>query len=298
MLWFVEFAESIGSRAIEFHYLHLAEAESRTLAVIGEKLLANSIEPVISGPWPLTRILEAVPLAKQLGVRTLRTHLTPVLCGARAAQGDKWSEMVSEIRINLAELGPKCVDLGLMLAIENHQDFGSEEMLEFCEIGGPGVGMCLDTGNPLAVCEDPVAFAKRVAHKVRHIHLKDYRAQATPEGFRLVRCPIGDGTIPLAEIGDVLMSAQTDLTATLEPGALHARHIELLTDAWWQGYGTTPETISEVCLAAIKRNAILANEEWRTPLESGADAEAICTFEMNQMMKSVKNMQSLGWLSA
>ncbi len=31
----------------------------------------------------------------------------------------------------------------------------------------------------------------------RHVHLKDYRVQFTDEGYRLVRCAIGDGAVPL-----------------------------------------------------------------------------------------------------
>ena len=46
--------------------------------------------------------------------------------------------------------------------------------------------------------EDPIAFTRRAAHRIRHVHLKDYRAQFTPEGFRLVRCAIGDGAVPFS----------------------------------------------------------------------------------------------------
>ncbi len=89
------------------------------------------------------------------------------------------------------------------IAIENHQDLGSDELMAFAEEAGPNVGIALDTGNPFAVAEDPVAFASRVAPRIRHVHLKDYVSQFTPEGFRLIRCAIGDGCVPLQEIADV-----------------------------------------------------------------------------------------------
>ena len=294
--WFIELAEKIKGSSIEFHCLHLAEAEDRTLASIRDRLEASDIEPIISGPWPLSRITEAIPVAHKLGVRTVRTHLSPILCGARAEQGEKWNEIVSDIRFRLADLGPRFADEGLTLAIENHQDFGSEELLEFCEIGGDAVGITLDTGNPLAVCEDPIAFVTRVAERVRHLHLKDYQAQPTPDGFRLIRCPIGDGAIPFLHIERILSQHHRELTATLEPGALDSRHVKLLTANWWEGYQSRSVEERQACLDATKHNSISPDVDARTPWERGEDAEAVCHFEMEQFMKSVRNMQLIGWL--
>ena len=235
-------------------------------------------------------------MAKQLGVKTIRTHLSPILCGARAAQGAEWNKIVSEIRKTLPEIGSRFSDEGFTLAIENHQDFGSEELLQFCELGGCGVAICLDTGNPLAVGEDPISFAKRVSHKVCHLHMKDYRAQPTPEGFRLVRCAIGDGAIPFLELEKILSRDHDVLTASLEPGALHARHVKLLTEEWWHGYPPRSVQAIQACLDATKTRALDPTEDWRTPAERGEDSEAVSRFEMEQMMKSVQNMQSIGWL--
>ena len=90
------------------------------------------------------------------------------------------------------------------------------------EAAGANVGVVFDTGNPFAVGEDPVAFARRAAHRIRHVHLKDYRAQFTDEGYRLVRCAIGDGAVPFGEISAVLSATGPALTASIEPGALEA----------------------------------------------------------------------------
>jgi len=96
------------------------------------------------------------------------------------------------------------------------------------ESAGSNVGIVFDTGNPFAVGEDPVAFARRAVHRIRHVHLKDYLAQFTDVGYRLIRCAIGDGAVPFAALRDVL-SAHASLTASVEPGALDARHIRLFT---------------------------------------------------------------------
>ena len=125
---------------------------------------------------------------------------------------------------------------GLTLVIENHQDFTSRELVAFCEEAGPNVGIVYDTGNSFPVAEAPLDFTRVVAPHVRHVHLKDYRVQWTDEGFRLVRCAIGDGAVPLEEIVAMLGEHHDSLPAVLEPGALEARHVRLFTSDWWKGY--------------------------------------------------------------
>ena len=129
-------------------------------------------------------------------------------------------------RAALAEHGPRASDEGRVLAIENHQDFGSDELVAFCETTR-GVGICFDTGNTFPVAEAPLDFTRRIAAHVRHVHLKDYRVQFTDEGYRLVRCAIGDGAVPLPAMLDLLAAHNQRLTAVLEPGALEARHVRL-----------------------------------------------------------------------
>ena len=130
-----------------------------------------------------------------------------MLCGDRNALGEKWKELVADVRAALADRGPRAFDEGRVLAIENHQDFGSDELVDFCETTR-GVGICFDTGNTFPVAEAPLDFTRRVAPHVRHVHLKDYRVQFTDEGYRLVRCAIGDGAVPLPAMLDLLAAHQ------------------------------------------------------------------------------------------
>src|SRR5207237_1970735 len=97
----------------------------------------------------------------------------------------------------LREVLPVAEELGLALAVENHQDATTEDLIRLYEMSGssPAFGITLDTGNPLSVGEEPVEAAERLAPLVRHIHLKDYTIHFAPEGYRLVRCAAGDGCI-------------------------------------------------------------------------------------------------------
>ncbi len=194
----------------------------------------------------------------------------------------------------LREFGPRAAGMGLWLAIEDHQDFGSQELLDFCTEAGEGVGICLDTGNALAVGEEPVEFAQRVAPMLRHLHLKDYNPQWTDEGYRLVRCAIGDGAVPFARIAAVLAEHHAELTASLEPGALDVRHIRLFRPEWWTGYA--PRTAAELgpCLTAARRARLEESADWRTPWERREKPEAIVRYELDMIRRSAANMRSIG----
>ena len=126
-----------------------------------------------------------------------------------------------------------------------------------------------------------------------HVHLKDYRVQFTPEGYRLVRCAIGDGAVPLAEMLAILEAANPEVTAVLEPGALEARHVRLFTADWWKGYA--PKTAEELaaCLLAAQRNRLSDDADYRTPWERGADGE-LERYELDMIRRSAANMRALG----
>ncbi len=155
-----------------------------------------------------------------------------MLCGDRHALGAGWPELVADVGRSWPSAAPRAADLGCILSIENHQDFGSDELAGFCE-SIPGLGITLDTGNTFPVAEAPLAFTKRVAPHVAHVHLKDYRVQFTDEGYRLVRCAIGDGAAPISEMLALVPAAGRKVAAVLEPGALEARHVRFLKPEWW-----------------------------------------------------------------
>jgi sugar phosphate isomerase/epimerase len=204
--------------------------------------------------------------------------------------------MVDHARRLLARERPRALDAGVTLAVENHQDFGSEELLSIAREAGDHAGVVLDTGNPLAVGEDPVAFARRVAPLVRHVHLKDYRAQFTEEGFRLVRCALGEGCIPFDEIRAVLEAQHPSLTASIELAALEARHIRLLTPEWRQGYPERRPGELDLALDRMRPTQHDPGDDVRTPWERGADAAVIIAYEMDHLRRSAAHLRALGWM--
>ncbi len=292
---FVSLAHEIGVRVIELDWRWLTPLTAGELARLRDDLAGAT--PIVSA-WllhePDETLADVCRCAAALGAATVRMHLTPVVEGGRAALGERWHAMVAHARETLRREARRAADHGLVLAVENHQDFGSEELLALTGDAGDNVGIVLDTGNPFSVGEDAVAFARRVAARVRHVHLKDYRAQFTDSGYRLVRCAIGDGAVPFEEIAAVL---PPDLTASIEIGALDARHIRLFDESWWTGYPPRPASELAVALGRLQRNRFGRDDDHRTPWEKGGAPAAIVDYEMRQLRRSVAGLRARGWLS-
>ena len=294
----IEIALEIGAKSIEIHNAWLVPLSDDELRTLRDRLVRLELQPIISHGLPWEPQHEgAIRSALALGSKIIRTPLTPVLCGDRAAKGGEWPALVASVRTKLKELARDGARSGITIAIENHQDFGSRELLAFCEEAGENVGLCFDTGNTFPVAESPLDFARRVAPRVRHVHFKDYRAHWTDEGYRLVRCAIGDGAVPFPELAALLGEHHRTLTASLEPGALEARHVRLFTANWWNGYPPTAATDLAHCLHAARRNRLADDADWRTPWERNEDGAALIRYELDMIRRSASNMKAIGLMN-
>ena len=297
---FLSVAFKLGAACVEIDSRWLLPLTDQRLAELRAELVGRAIVPICSHGLthtPGETLADPIRCTRRIGASLLRMHATPVLEGARAQWGARWTEMVEHARRLLASERTRALDAGVSLAVEDHQDFGSEELIALAEEAGDHVGIVLDTGNPLSVGEDPVGFAERVAPLVRHVHLKDYRAQFTADGFRLVRCALGEGCIPFVEIRDVLEPHHASLTASIEPAALESRHIRLFTAEWWVGYPTRLADELARALQRMQGTQYGPDADVRTPWERGADAEVIVAYEMDHVRRSAAYLQSLGWMN-
>ncbi len=290
---FIALAEELGAKALEIFDPWLSELSDDDLRALKDRLEGMGIEPVVSGGFVSADADSMFRSARLLGAQTIRFALTNVLCGDRAARAD-WADLRSGVVRGVRELGQRAADQGIMIGIENHQDFTSAELVEFCGLA-PGVGITYDTGNSFPVGEAPLDFTRTVAPHVRHLHLKDYRVQFSSEGFRLIRCAIGDGAVPFRELFSILGEHHETMTAVLEPGALEARHVRLFTPDWWQGYAPKPAQDLAACLLATRKNALADADDYRTPWERKADGE-LEAYELAMIRKSAANMKTLGIL--
>jgi 3-oxoisoapionate decarboxylase len=237
---------------------------------------------------------EAIKLGSRTGARVVRT----VVGGAKIG-GDRrhmtgvWQPFLKNVMQSFREVIEDTDPHAPALAVENHQDLASEELLWLCEnIGSDRFGITLDTGNPLATAELPAEFYRKVAPYVKNVHLKDYKMFWSEEGYRLARCPLGQGVIDFPELLRILSeSAPPELTLSVEHGALEARHIRVLEEDYWTEY---PKR-SAVSLVRLLQFADRSRSkgDFRTPFELGESPEAIAAYEMKELEQGIAYLAPL-----
>ncbi len=290
---FIALCTELGGRTIELWDGWLSELDDAGLSAVRHRLEGLDIVPVVSSGLQHGDVDACIRNARALGADRIRLALTPILCGDRAAAGQRWYGLVAGVREKLEVAAAKAAAADVTLVIENHQDFTSRELVGLCEEFGPSVRIVYDTANSFPVAEAPLDFARVVAPYVRYVHAKDYAVQFTDEGIRLVRCPTGDGAVPFRELFAILAAHHDDMLAAIEIGALEARHVRLLTPGWWHGYAPKQAEELAACLFAARRNRLPDDADWRTPWERGDDG-ALVEYELGQVRRSAANLKALG----
>jgi sugar phosphate isomerase/epimerase len=239
-------------------------------------------------------VTDAIPLAAALGATALRVTLSDILCGDRRRLNGGWRAYLEQMADELRAARGVALDHGVTIAVENHQDIDSRELVWLCEHVGTDVcAVCLDIANPLAVAEDIEEFTRRVGPYIRNVHLKDYRVIPSPQGYRLARCALGQGVLDWPHLFAVLAEVAPTCTKHVELGAVQARHVLFLEDAFWPDYLPRPLPSLLPVLRLREAQGRPAGEDWQTPHERGESLEARRAFELAEMEWSVRYLRTI-----
>src|SRR4051812_22132410 len=122
--------------------------------------------------------------AKEAGASVVRT----VCLSGRRYETFRTAEDFTEFAarswksLQLAE--PIARKFKIQLAVENHKDWRVDEMLAWLKrLDSEFVGVCLDTGNSIALLEEPHAVVEAYAPWTMTTHLKDMGVQPSDDGF-------------------------------------------------------------------------------------------------------------------
>ncbi len=94
------------------------------------------------------------------------------------------------------------------LAVENHIDFTSDEMLRLLTaVDSPFLGINFDTGNFVRLLDDPIKGMEKLAKHVYATHIKDLKPQkgvAADEWYFFSCTPVGDGIVDNLQLARLL----------------------------------------------------------------------------------------------
>jgi len=104
-------------------------------------------------------------------------------------------DMVKAVR----GLRSRILDSGVKLAVENHGgDLQAREMKGMIEaVGADVMGVCLDSGNPVWMLEDPHMTLETLVPYAETCHVRDSAVWKVPEGIAVRWVNMGDGNVDI-----------------------------------------------------------------------------------------------------
>lgn len=202
------------------------------------------------------RFVAEVRTAKRCGADVFRTVL---MNGRRYEVFDsagafrKFSDAAKE---SLALARPVVEKHELRMAVENHKDLQAPDLLALVKkLDSPLVGVCLDTGNNLALLEPPHETAELLAPHAFTTHLKDMGVEEYADGFLLAEVPLGAGFLDLPKLVAVMRKANPKVRLNLEMITRDPLRIPVLTPKYWATLEAVPARRLAEMLALVRAMA-------------------------------------------
>jgi sugar phosphate isomerase/epimerase len=145
-------------------------------------------------------LAEAIATAAALGSDVLKVSMD--LKRPRPLAASRFHPQVKaqmeKFASQLKAAAPAAEDAGVKIAVENHCDSFSEEILWLLDlVDRPVVGACIDTVNALMVTEDPMRAIANLAPRAFTNHFRDDRIELQRYGFKLTGAAVGEGDIDM-----------------------------------------------------------------------------------------------------
>ena len=204
---FIERVAALGLDGFQIDPMHLASRDRSYLAEVRAAAAGPGLflEYGTIGTDP-RRLERELAVAGRLSSPVLRTF----------AGFDRWhrrTQVPAEIHRAIRNLKRVCrmaEDHGIRIAVENHGDLTTDELLQVVRaVDSPWVGICLDVGNAMLTMEDPIAATAKMAPYAVTTHFKDYAMVPTNYGGKITGVALGDGVIDLAAAMKLLRTNTT-----------------------------------------------------------------------------------------
>jgi sugar phosphate isomerase/epimerase len=126
----------------------------------------------------------------------------------------------------------------VVLAVENHKDWRVADLLEMLKrLGSERVGVTLDTGNSIALLEDPMEVVEALAPHALSVHIKDMGVREYEEGFLLSEVPLGEGFLDLPRIIETCRRHHPKVRFNLEMITRDPLRVPCMSEKYWATMG-------------------------------------------------------------
>lgn len=171
---------------------------------------------------------------------------------------ETWKTMFERCQKQVELAEPVLRKNKIKLAVENHKGWRSAEQVAWLKrLGSEWVGVCLDFGNNLSLCEDPMDTCKILAPYTFYSHIKDMGVEEYEDGFLLSEVVTGDGCLDLKEMVRILRQKDPNMIFLLEMITRDPLKIPVYTPKYWatfQDSSPLPGSDLAKVLALVKKN--------------------------------------------
>ena len=193
----------------------------------------------------------------------------------------------------VARVEPTMRKYQLPLVLENHKGWRAAEQAVWLKaLGSEYVGVHLDFGNNVSLCEDPMQTLDTLFPFIRSCHIKDMAVQMYEDGFLLSEVPLGEGFLDLKAMVARLRQKDPDMGFGLEMIARDPLKIPVFTDKYWvtfdDAYSPLPARDLARTLEIVKRNP----PKRPLPMTTGLDNDA------RLKQEDELNLRSIQWARA
>jgi sugar phosphate isomerase/epimerase len=256
-LAFVERCHEVGAGGAQFGLgIRDREYTARLRARVEEcGMYLEGIATLPKDRADVERFTAEVRTAKDAGTAVLRTAS---LNGRRyetfatAEAFRRWEEQALR-SLTLAE--PVVAREDARLAVENHKDRRAGELAGLLKrLDSRHVGACVDTGNNIALLEDPLEVVEALAPWAFSTHLKDMAVAEYPDGFLLSEVPLGTGILDLGKTVSTLRRAHPEIRFNLEMITRDPLKVPCLTPPYWVTFADLPGRDLARTLALVRKH--------------------------------------------
>ena len=229
--WFVDRAKQLGVDGVSLESCFFPGFEPAYLDGLKSQLDAAGLMRVFAWGHPdgleggksktaYQEMVEMIPHARRLGADVMR-----VVGSSLMFRFENHQEQIERLTGMFREAVRVAADHGVKLAIENHIDFTSDEIVQLLDqVDSDHLGVNFDTANFARLLDDPVKGMRKLAPRVLATHIKDLKVNAqasVDDWFFFSSTPVGDGFVDNLALARLLKEAGYKGFLAVETDFLH-----------------------------------------------------------------------------
>ncbi len=289
---FVEHCHLLGLGVVETRQIGDPRAFRDRIESYGMRAIADI--PLPRNADAVAAFDDAVKKAREAGIVSLRTAMTQ----RRYEQFDSlaaFQQNFEQCKKTVALAEPVLRKYRMPLGMENHKGWRAAEQAAWIRsTGSEWIGVHLDFGNNIALCEDPADTLRILAPYTFACHIKDMAVEMYEDGFLLSEVPLGEGFLDIPSMVRTMQARNPNIPFDLEMITRDPLKIPVFTNKYWVTFDDPASPLPGRDLAHILDLVRRNKPKSPLPYTSRMSPEEQLKLEDENIQKSIAYARSIG----